>query len=134
MLQSPLPGFVRERQVAIVPKHVVGLGVAWQVGEKAAHPWLVTLLDRCVQRANVIQIIDSLGITVADKNVLAPVVVEVGEQSAPAPISVRDASQSSDLTENDVTIFGKAVAQLKRVLRVVDAIAVAGCRACRHRS
>src|SRR6185503_9522214 len=68
---------------------------------------------------------DSLGITVADKSVLAPVVVEVGEQSAPAPISVRDASQSSDLTENDVTIFGKAVAQLKRVLRVVDAIAVA---------
>jgi hypothetical protein len=44
-------------------------------------------------RGLVIEVVDRLRITIPDEDVLVAVVVEVGEQRAPAPVGVRDAGE-----------------------------------------
>ena len=54
---------------------------------------------------HVIEIVDRLRIAVADEDVLVAIVVEVGEQRAPAPIGVRDAGEAADLAEDDIAVL-----------------------------
>ena len=114
-IHAPLLGHVRERQVTLVPKQVVREVVTGQLLQESQRPAIVSGPARPEHGRLVIEIVDRLGIAVGDEDVLVPIVIEIGEQSTPAPVRVRDARQAADLAEDDVSVLGEAVAQLQRV-------------------
>ena len=91
-LHPPCSRLVRERQVPVVPKDVAGLGVRGkplQDFQSRSPRFTRASASACGERGiDVIEIVDCLGIAVADEDVLVTVVVEVGKESAPTPVSV----------------------------------------------
>ena len=80
--QPPVPRLVDERQVAGVPKDIVGLIVAGKLLEHLARPTRrsrAAVLSRGESCIDVIEVVGRLRISVADEEVLVSVVVEVGE-------------------------------------------------------
>src|SRR6266508_3404455 len=86
---------------------------------------LVAVSARGEDGGLIVEIVWSLGVPVRDEDVFAPVVVEVGQQGAPAPIRRGGAREIRDLAEYDVAARRHAVAELQRVGVVVVAIATA---------
>ena len=92
-----------------------------QILQEFQRPLMVSSSACPESRRLVVEIVGRFGIAVRDQDVLVSIIVEVGEQRAPAPVRIRDARQGSDVTEDDITVLGDAVAQLQRVDIVVVA-------------
>src|SRR5205823_12801427 len=114
-IHAPWLGHVRERQVTLVPEEVVREVVTGQLLQESQRPAIVSGPARPAHGTLVIELVERLGIAVGDEDVLVPIVIEIGEQSTPTPVRVRDARQAADLAEADVSVLGEAVAQLQRV-------------------
>ena len=115
--QPPGDRLVGEGEVAVVAEDVVGLRKRPQPVEKIKpDPARVDTASGCLDREHgglVVQVDDCLRISVADENVLVAIVVEVGEQRAPAPVGVCDAGEATHLAEDHVSVRRDAVAHLQ---------------------
>ena len=120
--EPPRVGHVRERQVAVVVKCVVGDRDLRHVLEERevlrGDPVPQGRLHRLV--ADVIDVIEVVGAAVnavGDEEVLVAVVVEVGEQRGPAPVGRLHAGEVADVAEAP-----PAAVQLQRVAGVLGMI------------
>src|SRR5690349_1132488 len=77
MIQSPLSGSVRERQVAVAAEDLAGDLVATQVLQNLKGASIVSGPPGAQHGGLVIEIIHGFGVAARDENVLVPVVVEV---------------------------------------------------------
>ena len=88
LIHPPGAGHVGEGQIAVVAEHVVRESVSGEILQQPARARFVASLRRPEQRVHVIQIVDRFRVAIADEDVLVAIVVEVGEESAPAPVGV----------------------------------------------
>ena len=89
---SPRVCLVGEGKVTRVAEDVVGLIIAGKTAQcvqsRTLRGVFTARSTRGVRGGHVVQIVDRLGIAIADEDVLEAIVVEVREQCTPAPIAM----------------------------------------------
>ena len=104
LIHPPLRALVGKGEVAVVAEEVVGRVVRGEILAAVERPRGCIASPACCDRhgGHVVEIVHGLRIAVADEDVLVAVVVEVGEQRAPAPVRRRHAGEARDLAEHDI--------------------------------
>ena len=117
--QAPGLGLIPEGEVAVVAEDVVRDTIAPQRPHLLERRPVIVRPPRREHRRLIVEIVRRLGIAVGGEQVLVAVVVEVGQQRAPAPIGRCNAGEHRDVAEHHVAGWRDSVAQLQRVGVVV---------------
>ena len=119
LCHAPRLAHVVKRQIAVVAKHEIGYAVTAERPQLLSCRCLVVGSARREDRRLIIEVVRRLGVSVRDEEILAAVVVEIGEQRAPTPLRGRRAGQIRDFAEDHVAGGRHAVAELQRIGVVV---------------